>query len=310
MTRLTRIDELSQLPGPVALAIGVFDGLHRGHQEVVRAAVDHARQHNGTAVLMTFDPHPAVVLAPSKAPLRLTSARHQEVLASALGVRALLVCPFDREMADLSAEAFIESLVKACRPLGCVAVGYDWCFGRGRAGNVHRLLDAGAEAGFAVYGVPAVRDGLTGQVISSTWVREAVRGGDLITVERLLGRRFGYLGVVEKGRQLGRELGFPTANVRLDSEVHPPAGVYASRVKIAGQWHSAVCNLGRRPTVEEAGRVLLEAHVLDWTGDLYGQEVEVVLEHFVRAERRFDGLEALKAQIVLDTAQARVRLKV
>ena len=303
------MDELSRLAGPVALAIGVFDGLHRGHQEVVRAAVDHARQHRGTAVLMTFDPHPAVVLAPQKAPQRLTSARHQEVLAGAMGVSVVLACPFNREVAGLSADTFIAELVKACRPLGCIAVGYDWCFGRGREGNVHRLLDAGAEAGFAVYGVPAVKDEQTGQVISSTWVREAVRVGDLATAERLLGRRFGYYGMVEVGRQMGRELGFPTANLRLESEVHPPEGVYACRVRIADHWWGAVCNLGRRPTVEAAGTVLLEAHVLEWTGDLYGQEVEVVLEEFVRPEQRFAHLEALKAQIALDTAKARQLLK-
>jgi riboflavin kinase/FMN adenylyltransferase len=161
-----------------------------------------------------------------------------------------------------------------------------------------------------VYGVPAVKDEPTGRVISSTWVRETVRAGDLATAERLLGRRFGYCGTVETGRRLGRELGFPTANLRLESEVHPPAGVYACRIRLGNEWHAAVCNLGQRPTVEAAGRVKLEAHVLDWTGDLYDREVEVVLERFVRAERRFAGLDELKAQIALDTVAARNLLKV
>lgn len=295
--------ELSGLPGPVAVAIGVFDGLHRGHQEVVRAAVEHARQHHGTAVVLTFDPHPAAVLSPGREPALMTTPAQRRRLAADLGVDCLIALPFDTVMAATSAEAFVEGLVAACQPLGCVSVGYDWRFGAGGTGNVHLLMDAGARHGFAVYGVPPVK--VDGRVISSTWVREAVTAGDLELAVELLGRDFGYLGVVEKGRQLARQLGFPTANVRLDTQVHPPTGVYVGEVVVGGETRGAVCNLGRRPTVEEEGVLSLEVHLFDWSGDLYGQEMEVRLLHLLRSERRFDGVAALAEQIRLDVETGR-----
>lgn len=307
MSHLTKLEELGALAGPVALAIGVFDGLHRGHQEVARAAAEHARQHDGTAVLMTFDPHPAGVLSPGREPPRLTTLGYRQKLAAALGVKQLLALPFDRAMAATDAETFVERLTRSCE-LGCVSVGYTWTFGRDRGGNVHQLIDAGARHGFAVYGVPPVREGE--RVVSSTWVREAVRAGDLETARRLLGRSFGYLGRVGKGRQLGRRLDFPTANVRLETGVHPPPGVYACRVEVEGVWHPGVCNLGHRPTVEREGGLSLEAHVLDWTGDLYGCEIEVRLEARLRDERRFDSIEALRVAIQQDAARARAALAV
>ncbi len=302
MSRLTHLDELAALRGPVALAIGVFDGLHRGHQEVVRAAAEHAHQHDGTAVLMTFDPHPAAVLSPGREPPRLSSLAHRQKLAAGLGARHLLALPFDHAMAATDAEDFVDRLAASCA-LGCVSVGYTWTFGRDRAGNVHQLMDAGARHGFAVYGVPPVREGE--RVVSSTWLREAVRAGDLDTARRLLGRAFGYLGRVAQGRQLGRQLDFPTANVALETEVHPPPGVYACRVEVEGVWLPAVCNLGHRPTVENEGCLTLEAHLLDWSGDLYGREIEVRLEARLRDEQRFDGIEALRAAIRKDASNAR-----
>ena len=295
--------ELSGLPGPVAVAIGVFDGLHRGHQEVVRAAVEHARQHRGTAVVLTFDPHPATVLSPERVPPLLTTPGQRRRLAAEMGVEHLVALPFDQAMAATSPEGFVEGLMEACRPLGCVSVGYDWRFGAGGAGNVHFLMDAGARDGFSVYGVPPVK--VDGRVISSTWVREAVTAGDLDLAATLLGRRFGYLGVVQRGRQLAGQMGFPTANVRLETQVHPPQGVYVGEVTLGGEKRGVVCNLGRRPTVEAEGELLLEAHVLDWTGDLYGQEIEVRLSHLLRGERRFDGVEALFQQIRLDIEAGR-----
>ena len=307
MSLLTNLEELATLRGPIALAIGVFDGLHRGHAEVVRAAVEHARQHAGTAVVMTFDPHPAAVLSPGRQPARVTSLRQRQKLAEALGAEHLLALPFDAALAATPAEAFVDRLAGAGR-LGCVSVGFTWTFGRGRAGNVHLLMDAGARHGFAVYGVPPVREGE--RVISSTWLREAVRSGDLETARRLLGRSFGYLGQVVQGRQLGRQLDFPTANVRLETEVHPPTGVYACRVEVAGEWRPGVCNLGHRPTVENAGGLALEAHLLDWSGDLYGQEIEVRLEARLREEQKFENVTALRTAIQQDAERARALLAV
>jgi riboflavin kinase/FMN adenylyltransferase len=298
-----RIAELEGLPGPVAVAIGVFDGLHRGHQEVVRAAVEHARQHCGTAVVLTFDPHPATVLSPDRVPPLLTTPAYRRRLTSEVGVANLVALPFTEALAATPADAFIGGLLESCQPLGCVSVGYDWKFGRGGLGNVHVLMDAGARDGFAVYGVPPVR--VEGRVVSSTWVREAVTAGELDLAEELLGRRFGYLGEVVKGRQLGGTIGFPTANVRLETQVHPPQGVYVCEVLLGGESRWGVCNLGCKPTIEANGALSLEVHLLDWVGDLYGQKIEVRLLTLLRGERRFEGMEALTAQIRSDVAAAR-----
>jgi len=302
MNELTRLEDLTAIKGPLALAIGVFDGIHLGHQEVIRAAAEYAHQHDGTAVMMTFEPHPAAVLSPAGAPPRVMNQRYQQRLIADLGVAHLLALRFDQELATVTAEDFVAQLVSHGRPLGCISVGFTWSFGKGRAGNIHHLMDAGARHGFAVYGVPPVK--LGDRVISSTWLREAVQAGDLPQARQLLGRSFGYLGKVEQGKQLGRQLGFPTANIRIESDVHPPQGVYACWVEVAGQWLPAVANWGRRPTVEAAGALMLEAHLLDWQGDLYDQEVEIRLEHHLRPEQRFDGVEALKKQIAVDVAAA------
>jgi len=300
---LTRLEEMAGLKGPIALAIGVFDGLHLGHQEVIRAAVAFAQQHEGTAVMMTFDPHPAAVLSPVGAPARVMSLRYQQRLVVEMGVEAVLALPFDRTLAAMEADAFVTQLVRQARPLGCVSVGYTWSYGKDRAGTIHHLMDAGAQLGFAVYGAPPVKWGE--RVISSTWLRETVRAGNLELARQQLGRSFGYLGTVVQGQQLGRQIGFPTANLRIESEVHPPHGVYACRVKLAGAWRPAVANWGCRPTVQTAGQQLLEVHVLDWQGELYGQELEVRLEQFLRPEQRFAAVDALKRQIAIDVVNAR-----
>jgi riboflavin kinase/FMN adenylyltransferase len=300
---MTRLEELEALKGPIALAIGVFDGIHRGHQEVIRAAVAFAEQHDGTAVMMTFDPHPAAVLSPAGGPARVMNLRYQRQLAVEMGVSAVLALPFDRKMAAVEAEDFVAQLVRHARPLGCVSVGYTWSYGKDRAGTIHHLMDAGAQFGFAVYGARPVKWGE--RVISSTWLRETVRAGDLALARQQLGRSFGYLGVVVQGKQLGRKIGFPTANLRIESQVYPPHGVYACRLKIAGKWWPAVANWGRRPTVETAGEQVWEAHVLDWQGDLYGQELEIRLEQALRPEMQFDGVDALKKQIAADVEAAR-----
>jgi len=300
---LTALHQLADLKGPIALAIGVFDGLHLGHQEVIRAAVEHAIQHDGTAVVLTFDPHPAAVLNPGNVPGMLLSKTYQDRLIRQLGARCLLALPFNQATAATPADDFIAELAAACHPLGCISVGYDWTFGKGREGNVHRLMDVGEKMGFAVYGVPALRE--NGRVISSTWLRVMIRAGDLELAEHLLGRPFGYCGSVVRGRQLGRTLGFPTANVELNSEVHPPAGVYVCQMNVAGDWLQGVANLGHRPTVEREGAIALEVHLLDWQGDLYDQVVEVQLLAFIRPEQRFPDLESLKKAIHADVATAR-----
>lgn len=306
MHLLRSIEELSALPGPVALAIGVFDGVHLGHQEVIRDAQDFVTTHGGTAVVLTFDPHPLRVLKPESAPRLLCSTRHKMSILKRYGVDHSLVLPFTEETARQDGNSFVEALVAACRPLGFISVGYTWSFGRGRSGNIHLLMDLGQAHGFGVYGVPEVQE--DGEVVSSTRIREAVRSGDFAKAKRLLGRDYTVLGDVVKGRQLGREIGFPTANVAVENEELPPNGVYAvtvhgARFPIHG-W-KGVANLGVRPTLESQGERSLEVHLLDAEGDLYGEPLEVAFVERLREEKKFAGLEELKAQIALDVVAAR-----
>jgi len=303
MQILRSIDSLSTLQGPLALAVGVFDGLHLGHQEVIRAAQEHARQHQGTAVVVTFDPHPARVLRPESAPRLLCGPRHQQLVLRQLGVHCLLTCPFTTETALTPASEFILQLIRASRPLGCISVGYAWQFGHRREGSIHLLMELGQQHDFAVYGVPSFK--LDGTTVSSTLIREAVSRGDFATATRLLGREHSVFGTVVEGRKLGRQLGFPTANVEVENEQLPPPGVYAVEVRIDDAWLPAVANLGRRPTVFEGAELSLEAHLLDWSGDLYGKDLEVRFMRLLRPEMKFSSLDDLKAQIARDIETAR-----
>lgn len=303
MQVLRSIDALSSLPGPLALAVGVFDGIHLGHQEVIRAAQEHATQHHGTAVVVTFDPHPVQVLRPSAAPKLLCGPRHQQLLLSQTGIACLLACPFTTETAQTPAREFIQQLVDASRPLGCISVGYTWSFGHRREGNIHLLMEMGQEHGFAVYGVPPLK--IDTQVVSSTLIREAVSNGDFAKAATFLGREYSVFGPVIEGQKLGRQLGFPTANVAVENEQLPPLGVYAVQARVDAEWLPAVANLGRRPTVAADAEPSLEVHLLDWSGDLYGKDLEVRFTRHLRREMKFSGLDELKAQIARDVAAAK-----
>lgn len=302
MQVLRSIDSLATLPGPLALAVGVFDGLHLGHQEVIRAAQEHAVQHHGTAVVATFDPHPAQVLRPGSAPRLLCGPRHQQLALGQIGISHLLACPFTGETAQTPARQFVLQLIQASRPLGCISVGYSWNFGHRREGDIHLLMELGEQHGFAVYGVPAVK--VDGEVVSSTLIREAVTQGDFARAARFLGREYTVFGTVIEGQRLGRQLGFPTANVDVENEQLPPLGVYAVRARVGNTWLSAVANLGRRPSVLANAEPLLEVHLPNWSGDLYGQDLEVSFTRFLRPEMKFNGLDELKAQIQRDIAAA------
>ena len=306
MNVIQSISELSALPGPAYLAVGVFDGVHRGHQAVVQRAMDDAhREAGGHAVAVTFDPHPMKVLRPDAAPRLLTSTRHKLKVLEAMGVAHVLVIPFDLEFSRTPPETFIAELCAACRPLRQICVGYDWSFGKGRAGNVDLLTRLGRTMNFTCVGLPPVvaADGLQ---VSSTLIRAAVEAGELTRAAELLGREFAILGDVVKGRELGRTLGFPTANLAAHNEQFPPNGVYAARARFGGREWTGVVNLGVRPTVGNgAAERLLELHVFDFDGDLYGAEIEVAFGQNLRPEQKFDGLDALKAQIALDCAAAR-----
>lgn len=303
MQVLRSIDSLSSLPGPLALAVGVFDGIHLGHQEVIHAAQEHATQHHGTAVVVTFDPHPVQVLRPGSAPKLLCGPRHQQQILSQIGISCLLACPFTPETAKTPAQDFIQQLVSASLSLGCISVGYTWSFGHKREGNIHLLMEMGHQHDFAVYGVPPLK--IEGQVVSSTLIREAISNGHFAQAAQFLGRDYSVFGSVVEGKKLGRQLGFPTANVDVENEQLPPFGVYTVEARIDTVWLPAVANLGRQPTVAENAEPTLEVHLLDWSGNLYGKDLEVRFKRHLRPEMKFSGLEELKAQIARDITAAR-----
>ncbi len=230
MRTLRTIADLRSVPGPVMLCIGVFDGVHLGHRAVIREAMDDAAALGGSAVVMTFDPHPTRVLRPDKASRLLTSTAHKTALLAELGLEWLLIVDFDREFAAQDPRAFAEDLVKAADPLRQISVGERWTFGRDRTGNVDLLRSIGASSGFVVKGMQSVE--IAGETVSSTRIRKAVEAGDFETARQCLGRDYTILGTVERGQQLGRTIGFPTANLRAHNEQFPPDGVYAVRCEV------------------------------------------------------------------------------
>lgn len=306
MKRLSEIESLSEYDGGVHLALGVFDGVHLGHQEVIGRAVAAARELGGVAGVLTFDPYPLRVLAPEKAPMRLlASLVHKARILEPLGVDLLLALPFDQERAKVSAEDFVRDLVEA--GTRTISAGEDWRFGYRRAGDRSLLGQLSEELGFRFEAVPPVMS--EGERISSTRVRQAIRDGNLAAAERMLGRPYTVAGKVIEGRKLGRELGFPTANLERGEEQYPPDGVWAVRAQVNGVNHEGVANLGLRPTVDGKLRAL-EVHCFGEVGDLYGELLEVEFVRHLRDEQKFANLEDLKAQLAEDVRMAKELLGV
>lgn len=305
LSPLRSISDLASVPGPVFLAIGVFDGVHLGHRAVIERAMADARDAGGSTVVVTFDPHPVRVLRPERAPHLLTSTPHKLRLIRALGVAHILVIPFDAAFAATPPDVFIRQLAAAAKPLREICVGHQWSFGKGRAGNLEMLDLLGTELGFDEVGVPAVEIG--GRIVSSTLIRQGVETGDLADAARLLGRDYTILGTVIEGRKLGRTIGFPTANLAAHNEQFPPNGVYAVEVLRNGDApRFGVANIGVRPTVAEAGgERMLEVHIFDFDGSLYGTDLEISFRQFLRPELKFPSIEALRAQIARDAKAAR-----
>ena len=304
MRILHSITELSELPGPLVLAIGVFDGVHLGHRAVIQRALVDARTAGGTAVVVTFDPHPARVLRPEQSPLLLTCIQHKQQLISALGVENLLIVPFDKTVAAMEPSEFIREIATVAKPLLQICVGENWAFGKGRMGNIHLLKTLGEKMGFAAIGIPDVQ--MNERPVSSTAIRNAVQAGDITTAAKLLGRSFSILGTVVAGRKMGRTIGFPTANLATNNEQLPPNGVYAVTMQLRGSHLPGVANVGFRPTLEDAGTRVCEVHLFDYTGDFYGEEVEVSFLRFIREERKFQSLDALRDQIAQDVTAAKL----
>lgn len=297
MKILHDIRELGGIGGPACLAIGVFDGVHRGHQALIRAVQDAAEKRASIPVVVTFEPHPLKVLRPDNAPAILTSLDHKLLLLDRLGAGHVLVIHFDEVFSRTPPSDFVLNLVAACKPLRLIGVGFRWEFGHRRAGNVSLIEQLGTEHGFDVLELPPVTE--DHDHISSTRVRQAISDGNLDQAARLLGRPFSVFGAVVHGENLGEKLGFPTANIDVEGEKLPPDGVYAGTCDVAGGSHPVAVNIGSRPTVGGAER-RVEAHIIGFSGDLYGQRIEVPLVKFLRPETRFDSLDALKSQIGRD----------
>ena len=291
----------------VCLAIGVFDGVHLGHQQIIRQTIADARQQDSLALVVTFNQHPNAIVAPSQVPPLIYSAPQKLRALAALGADALLEIAFDKTFSQLTGEQFIRSLARDLGKIQSICVGADFVFGHRRSGNVALLKTFGAELNFAVHGLAAVA--LDGQTVSSTRIREAVRAGDFDAAGQMLGRAYSIAGAVIHGDQLGHQLGFPTANLDTTGLLLPPHGVYAAHVCVGGKTHCAVLNLGVRPTVKNPSlQPRLEVHLLDFNADLYGQELEITFAAKLRDEQKFPSLAELKTQIVRDVAAARAAI--
>ncbi len=292
---------------PVSLAIGVFDGVHLGHQAVIRGVVDAARAGGGLAVVATFDRHPYAVVAPERVPPAILATGLRLRAFAELGVEATWLIHFDEPFSRQTGETFVRRLVAGFGRVDRICVGRDFQFGWQRSGTVELLRRLGAELGFTVEAVPPFM--LEGQIVSSTGIRELIRRGELEQAARWLGRPWQLAGRVVRGDGLGRKLGFPTANLEVAGIQLPPAGVYAARAFRSSGEFPAVMNIGRRPTVAaDTAAPRVEVHLLDGAEDLYGEELIVQPVRFLRAEQRFNSLAELQAQIARDAARARALL--
>ena len=288
--------------------LGNFDGVHRGHQAVIGGAAEDARRLGAPLVVVTFEPHPRRFFRPDDPPFRLTPFRSKVLQLGALGVDVLLVLRFDRAMSLMSAEDFAQRVLFRGLAPRQITIGYDFHFGHQRRGSPAMLKDlAEAAGGIAVRVVEPVATA-DGEVYSSTRIRDHLAAGKPGHAAALLGRPFEIEGRVERGDRRGRTIGFPTANLRLGAYLRPAYGVYAVRAGLgegdAVEWLDGVANLGVRPTVD-GQKLLLEVHLFDFDRDIYGQNMRVALIEYIRPEKRFDGLDALRAQIAADGAAAR-----
>lgn len=288
-----------------ALALGNFDGVHRGHQKVIALAADAAKAQGCPLGVITFDPHPRAYFHPDQPSFRLMKPDQQARALESLGVDILYVLPWDPELANMSDRTFAERVL--CEGLGArhVALGFDNSFGKGRTGTPETMRQYGAELGFGVSVAEEVTD-VHGEKFSSTAIREALRDGRPEEAARILGRRFAIEGPVVRGRQLGRKLGYPTANILLGDYVAPKFGVYATRSRLPdGRLLPGASNIGVNPTVEGVTAPLLEVWLFDFDEDIYDQVIETELVAFLRPEAKFDSLDEMVVQIEKDAAEAR-----
>ena len=309
MPHITVLADPQSLPEALArpvIAIGNFDGLHRGHRAVIDKTLELARRLARPSAVLTFEPHPRDFFRPDPPVFRLTPLPEKTIIAERLGLDCLIVLPFDAGMARMEAGSFIEEwLVKRLR-ISAVIVGTDFRFGAKRVGTSEMLEREGRRLGFEVEILPEVAASGAGRVSSSA-VRQALETGDIELASELLGHRWFVTGEVLHGEKRGRKLGFPTANLRLDASCRLRYGIYAVRALFEGRVHDGVASFGRRPTFDN-GAPLLEVFIVDFEGDLYGRSLNVEFVAWLRGEERFDSVEALVARMRDDLAQAKLCL--
>jgi riboflavin kinase/FMN adenylyltransferase len=280
--------------------------VHLGHQQIIRQTITDARQHEAIALVITFDQHPNTVVAPSRVPPLVYSLPQKLRAIEALGIDTLLLIHFNKAFSEQTGEAFIRGLARDLGHVQSLCVGANFVFGYKRSGNVELLRKLGAELKFAVHGLAAVA--LDGRAVSSTRIREAIRAGDLDRVSQMLGRAYSLAGPVVRGDGLGHQLGFPTANLDATGLALPPHGVYAVHAETGGKTYRAVLNIGLRPTLQNPNPQLrVEAHLIDFAGELYGQELELAFVDKLRSEAKFPSLAELRAQIARDILEAQMR---
>ncbi|MDC0049387.1 bifunctional riboflavin kinase/FAD synthetase [Verrucomicrobia bacterium] len=302
MLRLNSFSELNKIENPVNLAIGFFDGVHVGHQEVINNIIC---PDENSSVVLTFDPHPLSVLSPSQSPPIITALGHKQSLIEELGVEYLLVIEFDENRVNQRAEEFVGEIVNSCK-LKSVSVGNEFKFGYQRKGDVSLLTELGKDLGFKVNGIDRVCDE-GGDVISSTRVREALKSGNLKDAKSLLGREFSISGPVTKGNETGRKMSFPTANIDIIESLPIPHGVYAVLADLGGESFQGVSNLGVRPTLTDSNdfKPKLEVHLFNFDRMIYGENIEVSFVSYLREEKKFNSVDELKTQISVDAIEAK-----
>ena len=295
--------ENANISRPTVLTLGVFDGLHLGHQRIMQTVVDRARTSGAVATAITFDPHPRAVLHPESAPPLLQTLDQRLANFEVLGIEQAIVIPFSREFADQPAEDFLTDIIRDRLHAKEVYLGKGFAFGKDRGGNLELLREMSEKLGFVADEVDEVQ--IRGQRVSSSAIRKLLSKGRVNLARRMLDRPYGVEGVVIRGNRRGHTIGFPTANLKPHNRVIPGYGVYATATLIDGTWRKSITNIGVRPTFETESEASIESYIFDFDRDLYGDVLRVRFLHRIRDERKFAGLDELKVQIEKDTHRAR-----
>jgi riboflavin kinase/FMN adenylyltransferase len=304
MNVIRAANELNPGERKVCVAIGVFDGVHLGHQQVIRQTISDAQQHEAISVVVTFDCHPNSVVAPERTPPLIYPLAKKLHVIESMGIATTLLVHFDKAFSQIPAEDFIRGLCADFKNISSICVGSNFTFGHRRQGNVELLRTLGKQLNFTVHGLAAVA--LDGERVSSTRIRDAIRSGNLDTASQMLGRAYSLTGKIIKGDKIGRQLGFPTANLDFAGLILPPNGVYAAHAEVGGKTFRAAVNIGVRPTIQNtAPQLHVEAHLLDFSGNLYGHEMELIFIEKIRDEKKFPSIDALKEQIAQDIETAK-----